>query len=79
MPVKRLYEPFSEEQLNRKMVDMLRPEDVHTPIEMVFQTIDGLHHACPNHHGDWYFTGDYPTPGGIRLANTALVQYFENR
>ena len=79
MPVKRLYEPFSEEQLNRKMVDMLRPEEVTTPIEMVFQKIDGLHNACPNHHGDWYFTGDYPTPGGIRLCNTALVQYFENR
>ncbi len=79
LPVKRLYEPFSEEELNRKMVEMLRPEDVHTPIEMVFQTIDGLHRACPDHHGDWYFTGDYPTPGGIRLANTALVQYFENR
>ena len=79
LPVKRLYEPFSEEQLNRKMVDMLRPEEVTTPIEMVFQKIDGLHNACPNHHGDWYFTGDYPTPGGIRLCNTALVQYFENR
>ena len=79
LPVKRLYEPFSVEELNRKMVEMLRPEDVHTPIEMVFQTIDGLHHACPNHRGDWYFTGDYPTPGGIRLCNTALVQYFESR
>ena len=79
LPVKRLYEPFSEEELNRKMVEILRPEDVTTPIEIVFQTIDGLHRACPDHHGDWYFTGDYPTPGGIRLANTALVQYFENR
>ena len=77
LPVKRLYEPFSDEDLNRKMVEMLRPEDVKTPIEIVFQSIDGLHKACPNHRGDWYFTGDYPTPGGIRLANTALVRYIE--
>ncbi len=79
LPVKRLYEPFSDEDLNRKMVEILRPEDVATPIEIVFQTIDGLHHACPNHHGDWYFTGEYPTPGGIRLCNTALVQFIESR
>ena len=77
LPVKRLYEPFSDEDLNRKMVEMLRPEDVKTPVELVFQSIDGLHSACPDHTGDWYFTGNYPTPGGRRLANTALVRYFE--
>ena len=59
------------------MVEMLRPEDVKTPVELVFQSIDGLHSACPNHPGDWYFTGNYPTPGGRRLCNTALVRYFE--
>ena len=79
LPVKRLYEPFTDEELNRKMVQMLRPEGVSTPIEMVFQSIEGLHDACPGHPGDWYFTGDYPTPGGIRLCNAALVEYFENR
>ena len=79
LPVKRLYEPFTDEELNRKMVQMLRPEGVSTPIEMVFQSIDGLHDACPGHPGDWYFTGDYPTPGGRRLCNAALVEYFENR
>ena len=79
LPVKRLYEPFTDEEINRKMVQMLRPEGVLTPIEMVFQSIDGLHDACPDHPGDWYFTGDYPTPGGIRLCNAALVEYFENR
>ena len=79
LPVKRLYEPFTDEELNRKMVQMLRPEGVSTPIEMVFQSINGLHDACPGHPGDWYFTGDYPTPGGIRLCNAALVEYFENR
>ena len=78
LPVKRLYEPFSDEDLNRKMVEMLCPEGEQAPVELVFQTVEGLHSACPNHPGDWYFTGDYPTPGGIRLCNAALVQYFEN-
>ena len=77
LPVKRLYEPFTDEDLNRKMVEMLCPEGEQAPVELVFQTVDGLHSACPNHRGDWYFTGDYPTPGGIRLCNAALVQYFE--
>jgi len=77
LPVKELYCPFSVEELNRKMVEMLRPEGVTTPIELVFQSIEGLHTACPNHPGDWYFTGDYPTPGGNRLCNQALVDYVE--
>jgi len=79
LPVKRLYEPFTDSELNCKMVQMLRPEGVSTPIEMVYQSIEGLHDACPGHPGDWYFTGDYPTPGGRRLCNAALVEYFENR
>jgi amidophosphoribosyltransferase len=77
LPVKELYSPFSVEELNRKMVEMLRPEGVTTAIELVFQSIEGLHTACPNHPGDWYFTGDYPTPGGNRLCNQALVDYVE--
>jgi len=77
LPVKELYSPFSVEELNRKMVEMLRPEGVTTPIELVFQSIEGLHTACSNHPGDWYFTGDYPTPGGNRLCNQALVDYVE--
>ena len=75
LPVKSLYRPFSVEELNRKMVEMLRPEGVITPIELVFQSIEGLHAACPGHPGDWYFSGDYPTPGGIRLCNQALVDF----
>jgi amidophosphoribosyltransferase len=76
--VRRLYEPFSVDEINRKIVEMLRPEGMQAPIELVFQSIDGLHHACPNHPGDWYFTGHYPTPGGIRLCNEAFVNYIEN-
>ena len=79
LPVKLLYRPFTVEELNRKMVEMLRPEGVTTPIELVFQSIEGLHAACPDHPGDWYFTGDYPTPGGIRLCNQALVDFIEGR
>ena len=59
------------------MVEMLRPEGVDTPIEFVFQSIEGLHTACPHHSGDWYFTGDYPTSGGVRLCNQAFVNYIE--
>lgn len=76
-PVKNLYKPFSVEELNEKMVEMLRPEGVATPIELVYQSIEGLHEAIPNHRGDWYFTGNYPTPGGIRLCNQAFVNYIE--
>ena len=75
--VKQLYKPFTVEELNAKMVEMLRPEGVDTPIELVFQSIEGLHTACPDHSGDWYFTGDYPTPGGVRLCNQAFVNYIE--
>lgn len=76
--VKALYRPFTPEELNCKMVDMLRPEGVTTPIELVFQSIEGLHEAIPRHKGDWYFTGDYPTPGGMRLANQAFINFIEN-
>lgn len=76
-PVRRLYQPFTVEELNHKMVEMLRPEGVTTPIELVYQSIEGLHTACPNHKGDWYFTGNYPTPGGTKLVNQAFVNYIE--
>ena len=75
--VKALYKPFTVNELNNKMVEMLRPNGVTTPIEIVFQSIEGLHKAIPNHHGDWYFTGDYPTPGGMKLVNQAFINYIE--
>jgi len=76
LPVKRLYQPFTTQELNEKMVEMLRPAGVTTPIELVFQSIEGLHAACPHHHGDWYFTGNYPTPGGIRLCNQSFINFY---
>lgn len=75
--VKEIYSPFTIEEINRKMVEMLRPEGMQTPVELVFQSIDGLHRACPHHPGDWYFTGDYPTVGGVRMVNRAFVNYVE--
>ena len=75
--VRRIYEPFTVEEINRKIVELLRPEDMQTPVELVFQSIEGLHEACPRHHGDWYFTGNYPTPGGHRLVNQAFISYIE--
>ena len=76
-PVRKIYAPFTVEEINQKIVEMLRPEGMQATIELVFQSIEGLHHACPHHPGDWYFTGHYPTPGGIRMVNQAFVNYVE--
>ena len=75
--VRKIYAPFSIDEIDKKIVELLRPKDMQTPVELVFQSIEGLHNACPNHPGDWYFTGHYPTPGGIRLVNNAFVEYVE--
>ena len=75
--VRNIYAPFSVEDINQKIVEMLRPDGMQAPVELVFQSIEGLHKACPNHPGDWYFTGHYPTPGGIRLCNEAFINYVE--
>ena len=76
--VRAIYAPFTVEEINQKIVEMLRPEGMQAPIELVFQSIEGLHCACPDHPGDWYFTGHYPTPGGIRMVNRAFINYIEN-
>ena len=73
--VRAIYEPFTVEEINKKIVEMLRPEGVTTPIDLVFQSIEGLHAAIPHHKGDWYFTGHYPTPGGTKLCNQAFVNF----
>jgi amidophosphoribosyltransferase len=75
--VRAIYAPFSVEEINHKIVEMLRPEGMKAPVELVYQSIEGLHKACPNHPGDWYFTGRYPTPGGTRLCNEAFLNYVE--
>ncbi|MBQ4147523.1 MAG: amidophosphoribosyltransferase [Prevotella sp.] len=76
--VRDIYAPFSVDEINHKIVEMLRPEGMQSPVELVYQSIGGLHEACPHHPGDWYFTGCYPTPGGIRMVNRAFVSYVED-
>ena len=75
--VRAIYASFTVDEINHKIVEMLRPEGMQAPIELVYQSIEGLHKACPHHPGDWYFTGHYPTPGGTRLCNEAFVNYIE--
>jgi amidophosphoribosyltransferase len=75
--VRNVYAPFTVEEINAKIVEMLRPEGMQAPVELVFQSIEGLHTACPKHPGDWYFTGHYPTPGGVRLCNEAFIAYVD--
>ncbi len=75
--VRAIYAPFSVDEINQKIVEMLSPDGMRAPVELVYQSIEGLHKACPNHPGDWYFTGHYPTPGGIRMVNQAFVNYVE--
>lgn len=75
--VKEVYAPFTDEQISKKISEMLTPDNVDIPVEIIYQTIEGLHQAIPNHTGDWYFTGDYPTPGGNRLVNDAFINYYE--
>lgn len=75
--VRDIYAPFSVDEINRKIVEMLRPEGMTTPVDMVFQSLDGLHSAIPENRGDWYFTGHYPTPGGNKLCNQAFVNFVD--
>ena len=75
--VKNIYKPFTPEEISAKCVELLRPEDIKADVEIIFQGIDELHKACPNHKGDWYFTGDYPTPGGYRVVNKAFMYYVD--
>lgn len=75
--VKAIYAPFTDEDISDHMARMLSGHGVQAEIGIVFQPLDGLHHACPHHPGDWYFSGDYPTPGGTRLVNRAFIQYIE--
>lgn len=77
--VKEIYEPFTLEEISQQIARMLTPDEVECSVELVYQTVENLHVACPHHHGDWYFTGNYPTPGGNRLVNFAFINYYEGR
>lgn len=75
--VKDLYAPFTDEEVARKIADMLTPDNIRADVDILFQSIDGLHRAVPGCPGDWYFSGNYPTPGGVRMVNRAFVDYYE--
>jgi amidophosphoribosyltransferase len=75
--VKEIYAPFTDEEISAKMVELLTPEGTKAKVEIVYQPLEGLHEACPNHSGDWYFSGDYPTPGGVKMLNEAFINYIE--
>lgn len=76
--VKFLYDQFTEEQISRKISQLVRPENIVPDVEIIYQSIEDLHAACPDHQGDWYFSGIYPTPGGNRVVNRAFMNYMEN-
>ena len=75
--VKDIYAPFTDEEISAKMVELLTPEGTRAKVQIVYQPLEGLHQACPNHPGDWYFSGDYPTPGGVKMLNKAFIDYIE--
>lgn len=76
--VKAIYKPFSPEEISEKIVELVKPQQLKAEVKIVFQSIEGLHDAIPNHPGDWYFTGNFPTPGGAHLVNEAFINYVEN-
>ncbi len=78
-PVTAIYEPFSADEISKKISELLTPDGIGAEVKIIFQSIEGLHKACPNHTGDWYFTGNYPTPGGRRVVNKAFVYFMEGR
>ncbi|MEC7619634.1 MAG: amidophosphoribosyltransferase [Bacteroidota bacterium] len=77
--VRALYDPFSNEQISAKIAQMLKGNTIKAKVEVIFQTIEGLHKACPKNLGDWYFSGDYPTPGGNRVVNRAFMNFYEGK
>jgi len=77
--VKEIYKPYAAQQISDKIAEMLTPPSINAKVEIVYQSIENLHEACPNHLGDWYFTGDYPTPGGNKVVNTAFINFMEGK
>ncbi len=75
--VKRVYRPFSVEQISQKIAELVRPENFQIPIQIIFQSLENLHQSSPEHTGDWYFSGDYPTPGGMKVVNRAYVNWYD--
>lgn len=77
--VKGVYKPFTPEEISAKIAELITPPEIDTPVQVIYQTIESLHKACPTNTGDWYFTGDYPTPGGNRVVNKAFINFMEGK
>jgi len=77
--VKEIFNPFTAEEISEKIAQLLTPPDMKSEVKIIYQSIEGLHNACPNDLGDWYFTGDYPTPGGNKVVNKAFINYIEGK
>ena len=75
--VKELYTPFTDEEISQKITELLRPDTMQCDLDIIFQSVENLHKACPKNLGDWYFTGNYPTPGGNRVVNQAFINFYE--
>ena len=74
-----LYAQLTADEISAKIVELLKPADLKADLEIIFQSMDGLHQACPAHPGDWYFSGKYPTAGGNKMANIAYIEYYESK
>jgi len=77
--VKHIYKPFTADEISDKIASIIKPNDINAELSIIFQSIESLHKAIPDHNGDWYFTGDYPTPGGNKVVNTSFINYIEGR
>ncbi len=77
--VRQVYKPFSLSQMSKKIAELITPDDITIPVDVIYQTIESLHEACPGNKGDWYFTGNYPTPGGNKVCNKAFMNYVEGK
>jgi amidophosphoribosyltransferase len=77
--VKRIYKLFTIDEITNKIAELITPKDLKIPVQVIYQTIESLHEACPNNLGDWYFTGNYPTEGGNRVVNKAFINYMEGK
>jgi amidophosphoribosyltransferase len=77
--LKDLYALFTPDEISAQIAKIVTPDEITAEVDVIFQSIENLHQACPNHHGDWYFTGNYPTPGGTKVVNKAFINYYEGR
>ena len=77
--VREIYKPFSTDEISHEISKLLTPKEINSPVEIIYQSIEDLHDSCPNNTGDWYFTGNYPTPGGNKVVNKSFINYIEGK